>query len=137
MKAVFFGLLFLSSASHAQSVEPGIWEADMSVAVNGIPLPPSHQSECVSAVEARDIKKSILKELEKNGCVSTKWVTKADKVDISLKCTQSGLEATGTMQGAVTAKSYTLNGEAEGTYQNIPSRAKLTLRGKWVKSCSN
>ncbi|MEK6773111.1 MAG: DUF3617 family protein [Bdellovibrionota bacterium] len=136
MIQIFFSFLLFSSVLNAQSVEPGIWQADSSFEINGIPLPDSQEKECITADEAKDIKKTITMELGRHGCASTKWVVKDKKVEVSLKCTKSGLEATGNLRGNVSAKNYNLKGEAEGTYKNIPSEASIVLKGKWIKSCA-
>jgi hypothetical protein len=129
------GLLLISFSVFAQSVEPGIWQADSSLHVIGFELPASHEQECVSASEAKDIRKTITKELENIGCAYTKWVVKGHRLEVSLKCKRSGLDATGDLRGTVNAKNYDLTGDAEGTYQGIPTQATLVLKGKWIKSC--
>jgi hypothetical protein len=133
------GLLLLAALltppAHSQSVEPGLWRADTSFAIIGIPLPPSQDEECISASEAKDIKTTLTKELLKAGCTPTKWLAKDQQLEVSLKCTKSGLDATGNLRGTITAKSYDLTGEAEGTYLNIPSQATIVLKGRWLKSC--
>lgn len=129
-------ILILSSVSFAQSVQPGVWQADSSLEVSGFELPPSHEQQCLSASEAKDIKKTITKELESLGCKSTRWSVKGERLDVSLKCVRSDLVASGNLHGNVTAKSYDLTGEAEGTYQSIPTEATIKLKGKWLKACS-
>ncbi len=135
MISVVFNLLLFSSVSIAQSVQPGIWQTDSSVEINGISLPASKEKECITTDEAKDIKKTITKELERSGCASTKWNVKGKQIDISLKCDKSGLEAQGNLRGSISAKEYNLKGDAEGTYKNIPSQANIALKGKWIKDC--
>lgn len=136
MTQILLSFLFFSLAGHAQSVNPGFWQEDASIEINGITLPPSQNSECVLASEAKEIKKTIVKELEKKGCSPTKWIVQGQKIEVALKCTKSGLEATGFLKGTVKDKSYEISGDAEGTYQGIPAQANLALKGKWLKSCA-
>lgn len=126
----------LSSTTSAQSVTPGTWKTESKVEVNGISLPASQDEECITAREAKDLKKSIAKELQKNGCAYTKWTVKGKNVEISLKCEKSDLEAEGNLRGHVTAKNYTLNGKAEGKFKGIPSKANFALKGNWAKACA-
>lgn len=135
MTQIFIGILLFSLVARSQSVEPGYWQEDASIEINGIPLPPSQDKECVSLSDAKEIKKTIVKELDKKGCSPTKWTMKGQNIEVSLKCTKSGLEATGSLKGTVKDKSYDISGDAEGTYQGIPAQASLSLKGKWLKSC--
>ena len=135
MIQILFSFLFFSFMTQAQSVKSGMLQTESSIEVNGISLPSSKEEECLSASEAKDLKKTLTKELEKNGCSSTKWKVKGSKVDISLKCSKSGLEAKGNLQGQVKSKDYSLKGEAEGEFKGIPSTATIALQGKWLKPC--
>jgi hypothetical protein len=128
-----FAILF--SQANAQAVNPGLWQVQSNFEVSGLALPESKSEECVSAEDAKDLKTSLARELGKSGCVATKWVHEGEKVDISLKCNKSGLEAAGNLQGVVKAKSYQISGTAEGTFQNIPATADIRLTGQWLKSC--
>jgi hypothetical protein len=135
MIQIFLSFLFFSAWVCAQSVQPGIWAADSTFEVNGIALPATHEQNCITPPEAKDLKKSISKDLEKNGCTPTKWAAQGNRLDISLKCLKSGLDATGNLHGHVNAKNYNLSGQAEGTYAGIPSQANIMLKGKWLKTC--
>jgi hypothetical protein len=136
MASMFFTLLLFPSLMFAQSVQPGVWQAETSLEINGISLPTPQESQCISESEAKDIKSTIVKELAKKGCAPTKWIVKGQKVEVSLKCSTSSLEAKGNLHGSVGAKNYDLKGEAEGTYEGIPSQASILLKGKWIKSCT-
>lgn len=135
MPQLFLSLLLFSSLTYAQSIAPGLWQADTTFKLNNIPMPGSKAEECVSAQDAKDIKSAIVKELASKGCEITKWTAKAKKLEASLKCNKSGLDATGNLHGSFSDKSYDLSGEAEGTYQGFPSEATITLKGKWLKVC--
>lgn len=128
-------VLVISSAAAAQSVQPGLWKAKSSLDLNGIPLPASEHEECVSHAAAKDLRKSIAKELKKKGCELTKWTVKNKKLDATLKCKNDDLEAEGALTGTVSPKSYDLSGKAEGTFKMIPSIASLKLSGEWMKNC--
>ena len=131
---ILTSLLFLS-AGHAQSVDPGVWQADSTFEITGMELPPSRQSECISASEAKDIKKAILNELKIQGCTATKWQVTGKKLFVSLNCEKSGFEASGNLRGTFSSKSYDLSGQADGTFQGIPAEATISLKGKWLKPC--
>jgi len=128
-------LVLASLFASAQSVEPGLWSTESSVEINGLPLPPSKEQECLLTDEAKDIKKSITNELKKNGCTTTQWTVKGDQLEVALTCNKSGLNARGNLKGTITSKSYKLNGKADGTYQNFPAFANFSLKGLWIKSC--
>ena len=136
MVQLVFRLMLFSSMALAQSIQPGIWQADSTLVINGLALPSSQQNDCVTASDAKDIKKTIMKELEKKGCAPLKWIVKDQQIEVSLLCAKSGLEAKGNLHGSVNSKNYQLSGEAEGTYEGIPSHANIELKGKWMKSCA-
>ena len=135
MIQVLTALLLIPSLSQAQSIKPGIWKADSSLKLSGVPLPKSVDEECILESEAKDIKQTITKELKKRGCEPTKWVTKGKKLEIALKCSKDDLEASGSLRGSFTEKSYELSGDAEGSYKFIPSTASFELKGQWIKNC--
>jgi hypothetical protein len=134
---ILFGLTTsLSSTLLAQSLEPGMWKAKTSFKLNGIPLPSSEHEECITPSEAKDVKSTITKELQKNKCELTKWNVKGKKLEASLECKSDELDAKGNLHGQFSKKSYELQGEAKGTYQNVlPSSATVQLSGQWVKAC--
>ena len=98
-------------------------------------MPESKNQECVSTAQAKDIKGTLSKELKKHGCSVTKWTAKGKQVEIAIQCDKSGLVAKGNLRGTVEPKNYNLSGEAEGTFQQIPSQASVSLKGKWLKIC--
>lgn len=134
--SVLMTVLFLTSSVFAQSLDPGVWEAKSSFKLNGVPLPGGEDQECVTAADAKDAKITIGKELKKRGCEITKWDVKGKNLTASLKCENDDMDATGTIKGTFTAKSYSLSGEAQGTYQKLlPAEATLKLDGRWLKKC--
>ena len=135
MIQILTALLMLPSFSLAQAIKPGIWKADSSLKLSGVPLPKSEDEECILESEAKDIRQTISKELKKRGCEPTKWVVKGKKLEIALKCSKDDLEATGSLRGSFTDKSYEISGDAEGSYKFIPSTASFVLKGQWVKNC--
>lgn len=129
----FFFLFSATFQVAAQSIDPGLWRDKSSFTVNGIPLPSKKQEECIRADQAKDVKSAIIKDLKAHGCELTKWTVKGSKLEASLKCDSDDLEASGTLKGQFSKKSYSLDGEAEGTYQQmLPAKAELKLRGEWV-----
>ncbi len=136
LTTLFAVLMFQIPTANAQSLQPGLWKTKAHFKLSGVPLPSSENEECLTADEAKDPKSSIVKELKKNGCELTKWNLKGKNLQAALKCKNKELDAEGSLKGTVSSKSYSLDGEAEGTYQGmIPSTATLKLTGEWVKTC--
>jgi hypothetical protein len=136
LQITLFCLLLVTFQVAAQSIEPGLWRDKSSFTVNGVPLPSENQEECIKANQAKDVKAAIIKDLKEYNCVLTKWTVKGTRLEASLKCDREDLEATGTLKGQFGRKSYSLDGEAEGTYQQLlPAKAVVKLRGEWVKAC--
>ncbi|KYG67885.1 hypothetical protein AZI87_01005 [Bdellovibrio bacteriovorus] len=135
MKSTIILLLLLSSVAFAQKLEPGLWKTKSVLVLNGLPLPPAEAEECISASQTKNVKETIIKELKKNDCKLDNWNLKGEKLQASLSCKKSELNAKGTLRGRVTPRSYDLNGEAEGTYNVIPSQATLKLTGQWTRVC--
>ena len=121
----------------AQKFNPGLWEAKSKISVNGIPLPSSVDEECVNKETAQNLKTYLTKELQKKGCKLEKWELKGQNLLAKLSCDKDDLRATGELKGKVTAKTYELSGDAEGSFKGIPSVASLNLSGQWKKSCQN
>lgn len=134
-KMILFSALLVSSLSQAQTLQAGQWQSKTTLHLNGIPLPPHEGGECITGSEAKNIKEAIAKELKKSDCTLEKWNLKGEKLTASLSCKKKELEAKGTIKGKVTAKSYDLTGDAEGTYMQIPSQATLKLTGNWTGDC--
>lgn len=127
-------LLLYTAQSEAASMQPGLWNSSISFKLNGIQLPANESEGCVTAEQASDVKKTLTEGLKKDGCELTSWILKNTKLTASVLCKNKNIEATGTLHGKVTEKSYHLEGDAQGTYKNaIPSVATLKLIGKWVK----
>jgi hypothetical protein len=132
---IFLGL-FLPFPSHAQSLTSGVWKAKISFNLNGLPLPPSEEQDCILPNEVKDVRASIEKNLKKKKCELTKWVVKGKKVEASLTCNSDELEATGNLKGEFSKKSYHLKGEASGTIKNIlPATATIDIQGNWISAC--
>lgn len=127
-----FGLM-----ATATSMQPGTWKSVTSFRLNGIQVPSNESQACVSASEASDVKSTIGRGLKKDGCDLTKWDLKGTQLSASVSCKNKDIEADGNLKGTVTAKSYNLEGDAQGVYKNtIPSVAKLKLTGTWIsKTC--
>lgn len=132
----FLLILLFSTLSNAQSVQPGVWQADSKFKIGGIPLPATHDKNCISKDDAKDLKITLSKELEKKGCQVTKWTTTGEQLNLDLKCDKSGLKAEGNLHGTVTKKSYELSGKAKGSYRRIPASASIELKGFWVEKCA-
>lgn len=127
---------FFGQILNAQTLEPGSWKAKSIFKVSGIPIPTDEEEQCISAGEAKDAKTTIGKELKKNGCSLLSWKVTGMTVQASLNCQNDQFDATGTLHGRFTTKSYDLSGEAEGTYQKVlPTTATLKLTGHWVGAC--
>lgn len=139
MKKIFclLTLCFLfHQNSLAQSIKPGIWKGKVSFNMAGIELPPSEDEDCILPHEAKDVKTSIEKNLKKKGCSITKWTIKSKRLDASVVCKSTELDATGSLGGQFSDTSYKLEGKVAGTYQEmLPATAALKLEGDWVKAC--
>ena len=138
MKFVLSLIIFTQGFTvlNAQVVQHGLWTTNSIFEVNGIPVPAAKSEQCLTKENAKDLKSTLVKDLAKIGCASNKWIIKGAQVDIGLKCNSAGLEAEGNMKGSVTNKKYNLIGNAVGTFQGIPSQAKIILEGSWVKGCN-
>lgn len=131
-------ILFLFGlVAQATSMQPGQWKATTSFKLNGIQLPAAESHACVSADQATDIKATLTKGLQKDGCELKKWNLKGTQLKAQISCKNKDVEAEGNISGTVKKKSYNLQGEAKGTYKNaIPSIAVIKLTGIWVsKNC--
>lgn len=137
MKKIIFVLLFsFESFSLAQSMKPGLWKTNSSFKLNGIQLPGNETQACISADEAKDAKETITKSLKKDGCQLTKWAVKDRQLEAGVACNNKDIEARGSLRGTLAEKSYSLEGDAEGTFKKVlPSVATLKLTGTWVKGC--
>lgn len=135
MKKTMILLLLVSSVAHAQNLQPGLWKTKSTLVLNNIPLPAAEGEECITADQTKDVKGTITKELKKSGCSLDNWKMKGENLEASLSCKKDELNAKGTITGKVTKKSYDLTGEAEGTYNVIPSKATLKLTGQWASVC--
>lgn len=130
--SILFGI-----TAQATSMQPGAWKTSTSFKLNGIQLPGKDDQSCVSAEEAADVKTTITQGLQKDGCELKKWDLQNTKLVAEVSCKNKDIQAEGTLKGTVTAKSYSLEGDAKGTYKSaIPSVATIKLTGKWIsKTC--
>ena len=137
MKKFLMTLITLSVFSAtAQSLRPGVWKGRVSFKVDGIPMPPTEDEDCILPSEARDVKGSIVKNLTKKGCELTSWNVEGQNLTASLKCKSDEINAKGKLKGHFSKEDYTLKGDARGKYRNmLPTVATVELRGKWVKAC--
>ena len=126
----------LSIVTRAQSLEPGIWKTKTSFNLSGISLPTKEEEGCVSAEEAKDAKKTISEGLKKQGCELNQWNVKKNKLQAELSCQSKDIQAKGKIHGTFSKKTYSLAGEADGTYKNaIPTSATIIMSGEWIKKC--
>ena len=130
-----FLLVIASSVSYSLNMEAGLWQTDSVVNIEGIPLPESHNKDCLTKSQAGDIRKTISTELSKNGCKIDKWNLRNEKLSATVTCENSFIDASGDLSGSVKSKSYDLSGTATGSYKNIPATATLSLKGQWLSAC--
>lgn len=136
MKTIFFlSALLSANFAFAHAIQPGIWRAENSVKLNGIPLPGSENEECISKSKARDLKATITKDLKDKGCELTQWKVKSKKLDAALRCKNEDIDASGKLAGDVTDKMYDLKGEASGKWKAIPATVAVHMKGNWVSGC--
>lgn len=124
-----------AGAAHAHSIQPGVWRAQNSVKLNGIPLPGSENEECVPKAKARDLRATLAKDLRDKGCELTQWKVKNKKLQASLRCKNDDIDASGHLAGDVTDKMYDLSGEASGKWKAIPATVAVRMTGNWVGAC--
>jgi len=136
MMRLLVSFILISFQAAAQSVAPGLWRDQSSFTINGVPLPAKNVEKCIAADEAKDVKAAINRDVKEHDCVLTKWTVKGAKLEAALKCDRDDFEASGTLKGTFSRKSYSLDGEAEGTIkQMLPATAVVKLRGQWIKAC--
>jgi hypothetical protein len=128
--------LLIGFSANAQSMNPGLWKTVTRYKVNGVPLSPSEDQDCISKSQAADVKTTLSNALAKKGCELTSWRLVGQQLDAELSCNKDGLEATGLVSGLVTPDRYDLVAKAKGTYKHIPSVATIELVGEHVGDCT-
>ena len=124
--------------SLAQTLMAGQWSAQASFKLNGIPMPPSHSEECLTASEAKDAKGTIEKSLERSNCHLTSWSVVKKKLKAEVECKNSTYDAKGELAGLFDKRSYDLAGEIKGTHKVLGvARATVEFSGKWISACVN
>jgi hypothetical protein len=131
----FLTILTLSGQLMAQSFEPGLWKSKASFKLNGIPMPPAKDENCVGKAEAKNAKSSIENALRRQGCELKNWIVKDHQLTADLSCKNKDVDAVGTLKGDISPKSYDLKGEARGKYRKaLPSVASIELTGEWAQT---
>lgn len=134
MKYLIAFLLPLATAT--QSITPGQWASEAHFKINGIPMPPTKDSSCISADEAKDPKTAIEKSLARNDCSLTSWKMDKSNLTATVKCKNDQYEAEGAIGGTFTKKSYALKGEVKGRHQLIGhATVAITFDGNWTGAC--
>ncbi|MFZ3229548.1 MAG: DUF3617 family protein [Pseudobdellovibrio sp.] len=132
----FFLLAFISLHVFAQNLKPGLWSANAAFEINGIPMPPSKETECLSKSQTNDAKGTIEKSLKQNNCVLTKWKLNEKKLLASVSCKNKDYDAKGDLHGKFDNKSYNLTGDITGTHFLFgEATATVNLSGQWLKDC--
>lgn len=136
MKLLSFLILVSSVVVEAQSMSAGQWNAQASFKLNGIPLPPSHSTECLTAAEAKDAKATIEKSLKRSSCQLNSWVLKKNQLKAEVSCKNSDYDAKGQLSGLFDKQSYDLSGEISGTHKVVGKAiASVQFSGRWMGKC--
>ena len=115
--AVFPTLLLNASLSAGQTITPGLWKASTVIKLNSLALPSVDVDDCVSANEAKDIKKYIQENLMPDTqCKIKTWDYKKPNIKISLSCENSQYSSKGDLAGKVTEKAFNIAGSMRGTH---------------------
>lgn len=121
----------------AQSMAAGEWNAQASFKLNGIPMPPSHSTECLTDEEAKDARGTIEKSLNRNSCKLTSWSVKNRKLQAKVSCKNETYDAQGELSGLFDKKNYDLAGEIVGTHKIFgDATASVEFSGRWVSACT-
>jgi hypothetical protein len=85
--AVAGSLVILTSPVRAaHELEPGLWQLTETGSENGMPAKPEVSSDCLSAEDARDPVKTILKDTEGQQCETRKVQNNGNTAVVELKC---------------------------------------------------
>lgn len=118
----FFFTLFLTvclnaSLAVAQTINPGLWKASTVIKLNSVGLPPIDVNDCISANEAKDIKKYIQENLiPDTQCTIKKWDYKNPDLKVNLSCENSQYSSKGELIGKVTEKAFNIAGTLRGSH---------------------
>lgn len=135
-KLLLFIFLTSASLSKAQSMAAGQWNAQASFKLNGIPMPPSHSTECLTAAEAKDAKATIEKSLKHNNCQLNSWSIKKSQLKADVACKNADYDAKGQLSGLFDRQSYDLSGEISGTHKVFgKAYASVQFSGRWMGKC--
>lgn len=117
MKSVLFISLLLSSVASAQTITPGLWKAKTKITLGGMTMPLFDVDDCVSATEAKDIKKYIQENLiPETQCKVNTWDYKKPALKVTLTCENDQYKAKGDLSGKVTDKEFKIAGTLKGTH---------------------
>ncbi|MBC7740755.1 MAG: DUF3617 family protein [Bdellovibrionaceae bacterium] len=114
----------------------GQWHSEAHFKLNGIPMPPSDDKNCVTKEETKDVKKAIEESLARNDCKLITWVMKKETVDATVSCANDDFSADGTLKGTFSQKKYDLAGDIQGKHKLLgKARAHVKLTGEWIGEC--
>jgi uncharacterized protein DUF3617 len=90
------------------SVKPGQYRVTLEMNLPGAPQPTKHEAfDCISAEDAKDLAKAVLRELAtEDSCTSNNVKTAGNKITFDVTCDIEGTPATSSTELTVGADSY-------------------------------
>lgn len=139
MKILLFVLAttFVTHFAQAQTITPGLWKAKTVIKLNTLALPPIDANDCISANEAKDIRKYIQENLiPDTQCTIKTWDYKKPELKVTLTCSNSQYDAKGDVRGKVTEKEFHLTGTLSGTHIVMGDvEVGIDYKGTYTKTC--
>lgn len=129
--------LLLSSIASAQTITPGLWKAKTKLTLGGMAMPLFDVDDCISADEAKDIKKYIQENLiPETQCKVSTWDYKKPDLKVTLTCENNQYSANGKLNGKVTDKEFKIAGTLTGKHVVMGAiDVGVDYDGKYTKTC--
>lgn len=135
--ATLIAVNFFAATASAQNVTPGLWKAKTKITLGGMTMPLFDADDCISAAEAKDIKKYIQENLiPETHCAIKTWDYKKPNLKVSLTCENTQYKAKGELGGKVTDKEFKIAGTLQGTHVVMGEiSVGIDYDGKYQKAC--
>lgn len=130
-------ILFVMDFARAQTINPGLWKAKTVIKLNTLALPAIDVDDCISASEAKDIRKYIQENLiPETQCVIKTWDYKKPDLKVTLTCSNSQYDSKGELKGKVTEKAFNIAGTLSGTHVMMGDvDVGVDYKGTYTKAC--
>ena len=145
-KALFVALLLIGGASHAQQVQPGLWQSTSKITAVSAPdmpanvtkmmagQPPMVSKQCIRPADAAKGYDEMLKDKARNCVVkSSRYV--GGVMDVQTQCTGQGQVSTMHMHGPYSPTAYTLTSEMTMSNAEMPMKMTMIVSGKLLGPC--